>query len=72
MGAFQKTVDEELIQLLDHKNLNADVAMFKKLNPTIENIAVMAWDKLNDQFGETKLHCVTIWETDKTHCVYYG
>ena len=72
MGEFQKTVDDKLIQLLDHKNLNADVAMFEKVNPTIENIAVMAWDKLNEQFGETKLNCVTIWETDKTHCVYYG
>ncbi len=72
IGDFEKVVDDELIRLVDHKNLNADVAEFGKTNPTIENIAVFAWDKLNGKFGDIKLHCVTVWETDKTYCSYYG
>jgi len=28
---------------MDHKNLNLDVAWFRELNPTVENIAVVCW-----------------------------
>ncbi len=72
IGDFEKTVDNELINLLDHKNLNADVGYFNKTNPTIENIAAFAWNRLADKFRDTSLHRVTIWETDKTYCTYYG
>ncbi len=69
---FERIVDEKLIKLVDHKNLNVDVAEFNKTNPTVENIAAFAWDKLVGKFGEATLHCITIWETDKTYCSYYG
>ena len=72
IGDFERIVDNELVKLVDHKNLNAEVAEFGKTNPTVENIAVFAWDKLNGKFGTLKLHCVTVWETDKTYCSYYG
>lgn len=72
VGDFEKIVDAELIKLVDHKNLNTDVDEFKKTNPTVENIAAFAWNKLADKFSEVQLHCVTVWETDKTYCSYYG
>lgn len=69
---FEKIVYNELVKLVDHKNLNTDVAEFEQTNPTIENIASFAWNKLAGRFGKVKLHCVTVWETDKTYCSYYG
>jgi len=69
---FERIVDEELIKLLDHKNLNADIDEFSKVNPTVENIAAFAWEKLVGKFGQRALHCITVWETDRTHCSYYG
>jgi len=72
IGDFQKVVDDELIKVVDHKNLNADVPVFGKTNPTVENIAAFAWNKLVGKFGKASLHCVTVWETDKTYCSYYG
>jgi 6-pyruvoyltetrahydropterin/6-carboxytetrahydropterin synthase len=72
IGDFEKTVDDELIRLIDHKNLNADLDEFSKTNPTVENIALFAWNRLIGKFGEATLHCVSIWETDKTCCSYYG
>jgi len=69
---FESVVDRELIKMVDHKNLNAEVSEFKKSNPTVENIAVFAWHKLAGKFGQAKLHCVTVWETDRTCCSYYG
>ena len=71
IGDFEKIVDDELIKVLDHKNLNVDVGEFTKTNPTIENIASFCWGKLIGKFGEAGLHCVTVWETDKTYCSYY-
>jgi 6-pyruvoyltetrahydropterin/6-carboxytetrahydropterin synthase len=69
---FERIVDSELMKLIDHRNLNVEVEEFSKTNPTIENIAVFAWKKLAGKFGQATLHCITIWETDKTYCSYYG
>ncbi len=72
IGDFERVVDDEFVKLVDHKNLNMDVPYFAKAIPTVENIAAFAWEKLVGKFGEAVLHCVTIWETDKTYCSYYG
>jgi 6-pyruvoyltetrahydropterin/6-carboxytetrahydropterin synthase len=72
IGDFERIVNDQLIRMLDHKNLNVDVAEFNKINPTVENIAAFAWNKLVGKFGRASLHCVTVWETEKTCCSYYG
>ena len=72
IGDFERIVDDELIKLVDHRNLNVDVDQFIKTNPTVENIAAFAWNRLTGKFGNALLHCVTVWETDKTYCSYYG
>ena len=72
VGNFEKIVDDELIRLIDHKNLNVDLDEFSKTNPTVENIAVFVWNRLIGRFGQARLHCISIWETDKTYCSYYG
>jgi 6-pyruvoyltetrahydropterin/6-carboxytetrahydropterin synthase len=69
---FEKIVDEELIKIVDHKNLNLDVAHFRQANPTVENITSFAWKKLAGKFGRASLHGVTVWENDRTCCSYYG
>jgi len=72
IGDFERIVDDELIRLLDHRNLNTDVDEFRQTNPTVENITVFAWNRLVGKFGAATLHGVSIWETDKTCCSYYG
>ena len=72
IGAFEKVVACELIELIDHKNLNVDTPYFAKVIPTVENIAVFSWEKLVGKFKNVQLHSVTIWETDKTCSTYYG
>jgi len=72
ISEFEKIVDRDLIKLVDHKNLNTDVGHFTKTIPTVENITVFAWNKLEGKFRQAALHCVTIWETDKTYCSYFG
>jgi 6-pyruvoyltetrahydropterin/6-carboxytetrahydropterin synthase len=69
---MQRVIDDQVIGLLDHTNMNVDVAYFSTVNPTIENIAKYAWQRLVDQFDPGVLHCITIWESDRTSCSYYG
>ena len=69
---FEKTVDSELISIIDHTNLNLDVEHFKHTNPTVENIAIFAWSRLVGKLNQASLHCINVWETDKTCCSYYG
>jgi len=70
--AFGKTVNDQLIDLVDHKNLNADVPHFSKNIPTIENISEYAWKQLHSHFEFCNLHSVTVWESDRTSCTYFG
>jgi len=72
IGDFEKVVDDEFISLVDHKNLNVDVEQFSQKNPTVENIAAFAWQRLFGKLAGAQLHCVTVWENDRTCCSYRG
>lgn len=72
IGQFEQTVDSHLMQLVDHKNLNVDVPGFEKRIATVENLAIFAWERLEGRFDPGRLHCITVWESDRTYCSYYG
>ena len=67
---YQKVVKTCFLDLVDHKNLNEDVPEFSSLNPTVENLSFLAWQKLNGKLKNTELHKITIWENDRTYCSY--
>lgn len=67
---FEKVVETQFLDLVDHKNLNVDVAGFETLNPTVENLAYFAWEKLDGQFKNSHLEKITVWENDRTFCSY--
>jgi len=71
-GRFQQPVETELISLLDHKNLNADLDEFRETIPTVENLAAFAWRRLVGKFDPARLHSVTVWESDRTYCTCCG
>ena len=72
VGRFQQTVETELIDLLDHKNLNTDLEAFRTTIPTVENLAAFAWQRLVEKLDPARRHSVTIWESDRTYCTYQG
>lgn len=67
-GAFEQVVESQLIDAIDHKNLNADLAEFVETIPTIENLAAFAWSRLAGKFTGATLHSVIVWESDRTYC----
>lgn len=70
IARFEAVVEHAFLSLVDHKNLNVDVPGFELLNPTVENLASFAWSRLVGQFSDCRLVKVTVWENDRTYCVY--
>lgn len=58
-----------VLEKLDHKYLN-NIAYFKKVNPTSENIAKYIFDSLESCVSG--LRSVTVWESDNCCASYNG
>ncbi|WBX74434.1 6-carboxytetrahydropterin synthase [Tenacibaculum pacificus] len=52
LGILKGLIKTEVEDAFDHKNLNIDVADFKNLNPTAENISVVIYNKLRVHIPE--------------------
>ena len=58
----------DILEKLDHKCLN-NLAYFKKVNPTSENIAQYIYKNLKPEVYNLKL--VTVWESHNSCASYY-
>jgi 6-pyruvoyltetrahydropterin/6-carboxytetrahydropterin synthase len=65
-------VCKEIIQHVDHRNLNTDVPWLAGQIPTAENLAVAFWDRLEPHMPCGTLRAVRVWETDKNWAEYRG
>jgi 6-pyruvoyltetrahydropterin/6-carboxytetrahydropterin synthase len=55
----------QIIQDVDHRNLNTDVPWLEGLIPTAENLAVTFWERLSLELPDGMLRSVRVGETDK-------
>lgn len=62
----ERAVRERLIDHFDHRHLNLDVPEFASLNPSVENIARVAFQRLAGAFTRARLVRVRVYETPKT------
>jgi 6-pyruvoyltetrahydropterin/6-carboxytetrahydropterin synthase len=60
----------EIIQHVDHRNLNTDVPWLMGQIPTAENLAAAFWDRLEPYLPGRALHSVKVWETEKNWAEY--
>lgn len=61
---------KEVEKPFDHKNLNLDVPEFRDLIPTVENIAVVIWNKLRSKLDSKYKITVTLYETPRNFVTY--
>ena len=54
-----------VIQEVDHRNLNTDIAWLEGFIPTAENLAVAFWERVRPEFPDGSLRSLRLWETDK-------
>ncbi len=65
-------INEEIIDKVDHTNLNFDVPFLEGIIPTVENLAVVFWDILKDKLPNGDLFEIKLSETDSSWVRYRG
>lgn len=65
-------IREEVEERFDHMNLNLDTEAFKDLNPTAENIAIVAWKLIRARVDSGLKLKVQLYETERNFVEYEG
>ena len=64
---LKKIINEEVIEPFDHKNLNLDTTEFAALNPTVENICVVIYQKLRPRIDSKFDLKIRVYETIRNY-----
>jgi 6-pyruvoyltetrahydropterin/6-carboxytetrahydropterin synthase len=72
LSVLRELIKSEIEDAFDHKNLNIEVAEFKNLNPTVENVSVVIYDKLRAKIRTSLELSVTLYETPRNYVTYLG
>lgn len=66
-------IKEQVLELVDHKNLNMDVAFMQGKMCSTENLAIGIWNQLQPHLpGHIALHCIKLYETPRIYVEYFG
>jgi 6-pyruvoyltetrahydropterin/6-carboxytetrahydropterin synthase len=66
-------IRENVVNRLDHRNLNLDVPFMSGKMCSTENLAVAIWKELEPHIpNEIKLHCIKLYETPRIYVEYFG
>ncbi len=63
-------IKSEILERLDHKNLNLDVPEFKELNPTVENIAIVIHNLIRAKIDSAFDVKIKLYETPRNYVEY--
>ena len=71
---LSQLINDKVIDQLDHKNLNLDVAFLEGIKSSTENVAIAIWEQLETEINATgcQLHCIKLYETENNFVEYYG
>jgi 6-pyruvoyltetrahydropterin/6-carboxytetrahydropterin synthase len=72
LGALKDAVNREVIDKVDHRNLNIEVDFMKGRIPTTENIVVAMWDVIKPLVAPATLAKLVLWETQNHSAEYTG
>lgn len=69
-----KLIKEEVVEEIDHRNLNVDVPMMEGRLTSTENLAIAIWERLEEKVRSIggELYKVRIFETEKNQVTYFG
>jgi 6-pyruvoyltetrahydropterin/6-carboxytetrahydropterin synthase len=71
---LKEILNQEVVEPMDHRFLNKEVAPFDTVVPTTENIAIEIWRRLQSRVGRegVKLNNVRLFETGDLYVDYRG
>ena len=74
LSRLREIIKDNIIDKVDHKNLNLEVGFMSGRIATTENLALAIWNELKPVIENegALLHCVKIGETENNSIEYYG
>jgi 6-pyruvoyltetrahydropterin/6-carboxytetrahydropterin synthase len=65
-------IETEIVERVDHKNMNVDVDFMRGRIPTAENLAIAFWKILGPKIPEGKLVSIRLYESGNNFVEYRG
>lgn len=65
-------IRERIIRDVDHRHLNSDVKWLDGVIPSVENLVVEFWKRLDGHLPAGRLHRIRLFETERNFVEYYG
>ena len=70
---LSEIIQDQVVEKLDHKNLNVEVDFLKDKMCSTENLVIGIWQQLQPYLpSNVKLHCVKLFETPRIYVEYFG
>jgi 6-pyruvoyltetrahydropterin/6-carboxytetrahydropterin synthase len=72
LAHLRDVVSKEILDKVDHRNLNVDVDFMRGVIPTTENLAVAFWRILAPALAPVELQRLRLWESENNMVEYTG
>ena len=73
ISELKKVVNEHVINILDHSQIQEDIEWFKDRQPSTENLVIFIWNQISSYIkDEIKLYKIKLRETPTIYTEYYG
>ncbi len=71
---LSQIIKDEVVEPLDHRNLNMDVPFLKGMLASTENIVIQVWDRMKDPIRKAggELAKIKLVETENNFVEYFG
>ena len=70
---LKEILDEKVLEVYDHRLLNVEVSPFDRVVPTVENIAIDIWNRVEPSIGgRARLYSVRVAESSDLAVEYRG
>jgi 6-pyruvoyltetrahydropterin/6-carboxytetrahydropterin synthase len=72
LGQVNKIVKSNVINIIDHSQIERDIPWFEGKQPSSEVIVVWIWEQIAKDLKGAQLHRIRLVETHSIHTDYYG
>lgn len=71
---LKRIINDKIVEVCDHKNINLDVPFMQGKMASTENICIGIWEEIEADVKAlgADLHCVKLVETENNYAEYYG
>lgn len=72
LGELKKIVKNNILDSMDHSQIENDIPWFKDKQPSSENMVVFIWEMIESKLTDCTLHRIRLIETPTIKTDYYG